>query len=177
MKRMILLGLPLTAFLLLALFLWRGLSLDPRKLPSALLNKPVPIFSLPTLQQGDKRFSDRDFQGKVAIVNVWASWCLSCRDEHALLMSLARAHDVQIYGLNYKDTQADAQQWLERYGDPYDLIGMDAAGDIAIDWGVYGTPETFLVDKNGIIRYKHVGVLTSKVWEEAFQPLIQQLKA
>ena len=138
------------------MFLWKGLSLDPHKLPSALLNKSVPQFQLSTVQDSGQMFTDRNLHGQISLLNVWATWCSSCREEHPVLMDIERDYQIPIYGFDYKDQRISAIQWLQQLGNPYTLIGFDNSGSVAIDWGVYGTPETFIIDKNGIIRYKFI---------------------
>lgn len=172
MKRLILL-LPLAIFLAVALFLYRGLFLDPSELPSALIDKPFPAFTLPAVE-GDKTISRDDLKGKPALVNVWATWCVSCRVEHPVLNKLAQL-GVTIYGVNYKDENAAAQKWLAEFHDPYQLNISDAQGSLGLDLGVYGAPETFLIDKDGIIRHKFVGVIDERVWREKLAPLYQAL--
>ncbi|MEK8080899.1 DsbE family thiol:disulfide interchange protein [Pseudomonas sp. XK-1] len=172
MKRLILI-LPLAIFLGVALFLYRGLFLDPRELPSALIGKPFPAFSLPAVQDG-KTLSEADLKGKPALVNVWATWCVACRVEHPVLNKLA-ALGVTIHGVNYKDDNAAAQKWLVEFHDPYQLNINDARGTLGLDLGVYGAPETFLIDKDGIIRHKFVGVIDESVWREQLAPLYQEL--
>jgi cytochrome c biogenesis protein CcmG/thiol:disulfide interchange protein DsbE len=172
MKRLILL-LPLAIFLAVALFLYRGLFLDPSELPSALIGKPLPAFSLPAVQ-GGKPISQDDLKGKPALVNVWATWCVSCRVEHPVLNKLAQL-GVTIYGVNYKDENAAAQKWLADFHDPYQLNIADAHGSLGLDLGVYGAPETFLIDQDGIIRHKFVGVIDERVWREKLAPLYQAL--
>lgn len=166
--------LPLAFFAVLVLFLWRGLSLEPQKLPSVQLGKPLVDFQLPGL--GDTQlFTPRIMQGQIALLNVWASWCAACIEEQVFMMQLAR-EGMPIYGLNYKDTTENAQSWLKEWGNPYQAIGEDKEGKVAIDLGVYGTPETFLIDRKGIIRYKHIGILDEKSWEKDFLPRIRQLQ-
>ena len=166
---------PLVLFLALAALLYKGLALNPREVPSPLIGKPAPEFTLPELKDTSKKLSHTDFQGKVSLLNVWATWCVSCRAEHPLLMQLAR-QGVTIYGLDYKDSREDAQRWLQRFGDPYVANAFDADGRVGIDWGVYGTPETFVIDQQGIIRHKHIGPLTEEAIQREILPLIQQLK-
>jgi len=168
---------PIIIFLILLLFLWRGLHLDPRQLPSVLLNKPIPTFDLPTVENANVHLSNKDFSGKVSLLNVWATWCLNCRAEHAFLMDLVRQQAVTIYGLAYKDDTKDVQSWLQNYGNPYQKTAVDSDGKIAIDLGVYGTPETFVIDKQGIIRYKIVGALTTKIWRSKVLPLVVSLQS
>jgi len=170
--------IPLLVFIILALFLWRGLMLDPRQVPSALLNKPVPVFDLPDLNASGARFTNQAFAGHVSLVNVWATWCSTCHVEHPFLMDLARTQpSLVIYGLDYKDNKAAAKKWLAKYGNPYRAVGFDQMGEVAINWGVYGTPETYVIDRHGIIRYKVIGALTGAVWEEQIAPLVKHLQA
>jgi cytochrome c biogenesis protein CcmG/thiol:disulfide interchange protein DsbE len=169
--------LPLVIFLGIAAFLFRGLGMDPRKVPSPLVDKPAPQFNLPELSDPARTVSTEDFKGRVSLFNVWATWCVSCRAEHQVLMRLASQDSVDIYGLNYKDTRNEAMQWLEFYGDPYTANAFDADGRVGIDWGVYGTPETFVIDRAGTIRYKHIGPLTDADVEQTIMPLVQKLKA
>ncbi len=166
---------PLVLFLALAALLYKGLALNPREVPSPLIGKPAPEFALPDLKDAGKQLSHTDFQGKVSLLNIWATWCVSCRAEHPLLMQLAR-QGVTIYGLDYKDNRDDAQRWLARFGDPYVANAFDADGRVGIDWGVYGTPETFVIDQQGIIRHKHIGPLTEDAIQREILPLIQQLR-
>jgi len=160
--------------LILLAFFYRGLSLDPKLLPSALIDKPVPNFNLPQLHDPGKVFTPVDMKGKVWLLNVFASWCAACRSEHPLFMQMSR-QGVELYGLNYKDQRADGRQWLAQLGDPYKSIAADVKGDVGIDFGVYGVPETFLIDKEGIIRYKHVGPMSRKDWREVIQPKMKEL--
>ena len=167
--------IPLALFLVLVVFLAIGLGRDPREVPSPLINKAAPTFRLPQLKAPDKTFSAEDMRGKVWVMNVWASWCISCRDEHPLLLEYAKSGAVPIYGLNLKDRPEDALAWLGELGDPYVLSASDLEGRVAIDYGVYGAPETYLIDQGGVIRYKHVGPVTPDVWEDRFLPLVQEL--
>ena len=166
---------PLVAFIALAGLLYKGLSLDPRRVPSPLIDKPAPAFSLPLLRQPETLISNADFKGQVTLFNVWATWCVACRQEHPLLMKLAQ-QGIQIYGLNYKDTRDDAKRWLQMYGDPYLANAFDAEGRTGIDWGVYGTPETFVVDRQGVIRHKHIGPLTMDSVKNEILPLLRKLQ-
>ncbi len=166
--------IPLLLFILLLFFLWRGITLEPHKLPFAQLGKPLPEFVLPSLGE-TTLFTPQQMRGQVVLLNVWASWCAACSDEQVFLMHLARTA-VPIYGLNYKDNSRNAQRWLSEWGNPYQAVGEDKEGRVAIDLGVYGTPETFLIDKKGIIRYRHAGVLDESVWRADFLPRINQLK-
>tara|TARA_R110002110_G_scaffold66978_1_gene183040 strand:+ start:136421 stop:136972 length:552 start_codon:yes stop_codon:yes gene_type:complete len=167
--------LPLLLFIGLALFLFRGLSLDPREMPSALVDRPVPEFSLPSL--GEQRTLTRaDIEGQVSLLNVWATWCVSCRVEHPYLQYLAD-NGVPIVGVNYKDADADALRWLRDLGNPYQFNIVDAEGTLGLDLGVYGAPETYLVDARGVIRYRHVGVVDERVWTTILQPIYEELLA
>jgi cytochrome c biogenesis protein CcmG/thiol:disulfide interchange protein DsbE len=157
-------------------FLAVGLRLNPREVPSPLIGKAAPAFDLPVLHQPDKRFSPADMRGKVWLLNVWASWCESCRDEHPLLVELSKKGTLPILGLNYKDKSEDARLWLKRFGDPYQLSVADADGRIGIDYGVYGVPETYLIDAQGVIRYKRIGAITPAVLQEKILPLLAELK-
>jgi len=167
---------PLIAFMILVVFLGIGLTKDPRKLPSPFIGKPAPAFTLPQLHQLNKTFSPKDMLGKVWILNVWASWCVSCRAEHHVLNELINSHTVNLIGLNYKDEVADARRWLSRYGDPYQLSVSDLEGLAGIEWGVYGVPETFVMDKKGIVRLKHTGPVTNKDIADEIIPLIKLLE-
>ena len=167
---------PLGIFLVLVAFLYRGLSLDPKLVPSPLVGKPMPAFTLTRLQDPNTTISDTDIKGKVAVLNIWATWCVSCRAEHGALLELAKTGKVDIYGLNYKDERAAAQQWLRQLGDPYVANAFDDTGRVGIDWGVYGAPETFVIDSQGIIRHKHVGPLTAEVVNEQILPLVAKLQ-
>lgn len=170
--------IPLGVFLVMVIFLGLGLSLDPREIPSPLIGKPAPAFSLPTLEAPDQPFGPNLLKGRPYLLNVWASWCEACRAEHPVLIDLARSGAVTLIGLNYKDTPDKARAWLEAHGgNPYQTVAVDANGKVGIDWGVYGVPETFLIDANGIILYKHTGPLNRKVLEEKLLPLMQTPKA
>jgi cytochrome c biogenesis protein CcmG/thiol:disulfide interchange protein DsbE len=158
--------IPLALFLVLVVFLAIGLTRNPQELPSALLDKPAPTFRLPQLKQPDKTFSAEDMRGKVWMLNVWASWCVACRDEHPYLFEYQKSGAVPIYGLNYKDRPEDALGWLSELGDPYLLSAVDLDGRVAIDYGVYGAPESYIIDKSGTIRMKHVGPVMPEVWEK-----------
>ena len=167
---------PLGVFIVIVGFLAVGLKLDPRLVPSPLIDKPVPQFSLPEVKTPAKTVGSADLRGKVTLLNVWASWCLSCRDEHPLLVELARKGQATIYGLKYKDRREDAVRWLEHYGDPYVASAHDLAGKVGIDFGVYGVPETFVVDRNGVIRYKHIGPISKETLERKIMPLMRELE-
>jgi cytochrome c biogenesis protein CcmG/thiol:disulfide interchange protein DsbE len=162
-------------FGVLAWFLFSGLSLNPREVPSPLIGKPAPDFQLVRLDDPDKPVRRDDLLGKPWIMNVWASWCAPCREEHPVVIDLARRGGVPVVGLNYKDRPGDARNWLQRLGDPYAVTLVDFDGKVGIDFGVYGVPETFVIDAQGIIRYKHVGVLTPAVVSERIEPLLRKL--
>ncbi len=165
--------LPLFLFALLALILFRGLSLDPTEMPSALIDQPLPAFKLPALG-GGAMLSEGDLQGEVALLNVWATWCVSCRVEHPYLQVLAD-QGIPIFGLNYKDNDADALRWLAELGNPYRQTIADREGTLGLDLGVYGAPETYLLDAAGVVRYRHVGVVDEKVWRTILQPAYLEL--
>jgi cytochrome c biogenesis protein CcmG/thiol:disulfide interchange protein DsbE len=167
--------LPLVLFTVLAVFLYRGLDLNPRDLGSTRIDKPVPAFTLPDVLEPHRTISEKDFLGKVSLLNVWASWCTTCRYEHPLLMQLAR-QKFYIYGLNYKDKLADARATLTQSGNPYIANAFDEKGFVGIDWGVTGTPETFIIDQQGIVRYKHTGALTAELLQSQILPLIKKLQ-
>jgi len=167
---------PLAIFLVLVGFLAVGLKLDPREVPSPLVGKPAPAFDLPLLHQPDKRFVPADMRGKVWLLNVWASWCVSCREEHPLLVELSRKGVLPILGLNYKDRGDEAQRWLKQFGNPYQLSVVDADGRTGIDYGVYGVPETYLIGPDGVIRFKQIGPITPAVLEQKILPLALSLK-
>lgn len=162
-------------FLALVALLAAGLRLNPREVPSPLIGKPAPPFELPLLGAPDKSFSQKDMLGKVWILNVWASWCAPCLVEHPVITQLSKAGPV--VGLNYKDAREDALPWLERNGNPFYAAVYDGAGRIAIDYGVYGVPETYVIDRRGVIRYKHIGPLTRDIAEKEVEPLVRELSA
>jgi cytochrome c biogenesis protein CcmG/thiol:disulfide interchange protein DsbE len=168
--------IPLAVFVVLVVLLWRGLSLDPREVPSPFIGKPAPAFSLPTLNDPQAQLSPEDLRGQVWLLNVWASWCVSCRAEHEVVTRLVREHGLKILGLNYKDARADAIGWLERFGNPYFASVVDVEGNVGIDWGVYGVPETFVVDKQGVVRYKHIGPVTDMSAAQSILPLVRELE-
>lgn len=161
----------------LVLLLAVGLRLNPREVPSPLIGKPAPTFELPLLMEPDKRFSEQHMLGSVWILNVWASWCPPCLIEHPVVTQLSRSGLAPVVGLNYKDTRDDALPWLKRNGDPYQLIAFDANGRIGIDYGVYGVPETYVIDRQGVIRYKHIGPITADVVQKEMEPLVRKLNA
>jgi cytochrome c biogenesis protein CcmG/thiol:disulfide interchange protein DsbE len=168
--------IPLVIFLGLVGFLMKGLSLDPREVPSPLINKPAPAFALPLLDQPDTTFRRDDLLGQVWLLNVFASWCVACRQEHPLLVEFARMKLLPIYGLNYKDERAAGLKWLTTFGNPYAASFYDRDGRVGIDYGVYGVPESFLIDAKGVIRYKQIGPFTPEAIETKLIPLVQQLK-
>ena len=168
---------PAIAFAALLLAFFAGLGRDPGKLPSALLGKPVPDFSLPPVQGRALGLSTADLKDGVSIVNVFASWCVPCREEHPLLMRLAQSGAAPVHGINYKDKPADAARWLDTMGDPYRRTGADIDGRVSIDWGVYGVPETFIVDGQGRIAWKQIGAIDQRVLDETILPLIARLRA
>ena len=168
--------IPLGIFGALVALLYAGLYLNPREVPSPLIDKPAPAFSLPQLQDPGKTLSRQDLLGKVYLLNVWASWCVSCRDEQPVLMQLAQTKQVEMYGLNYKDQRADALRWLEIFGNPYVASVSDMDGRVGIDWGVYGVPETFVIDRGGVIRYKHIGPVTPADLDTKLMPLVRKLQ-
>ena len=171
-------SLPLLVFFALGLLLYAGVrhnaGRDPQALPSPLLGKPAPAFDLPLLLEPERRLRSEALRGQPYLLNVWASWCFACRDEHPTLLALARDPRVRLIGYNYKDERADALRWLQQFGDPYELIVADDAGRVAIDYGVYGAPETFLIDAAGVVRYKHVGPLSMELFEREIAPLLRQ---
>lgn len=167
--------IPLALFVALAVFLSIGLRLNPREVPSPLIGKPAPEFTLPTLHQPETTVSRKDLLGQVWILNVWASWCVACREEHPLMVEFGRRKVVPIYGLNYKDTREAGMQWLARLGNPYVASLFDADGKLGIDFGVYGVPETFVIDRQGVIRFKHIGPVTPQILRERIEPLLKTL--
>lgn len=188
--------IPLALFLALAAFLAKGLMLDPREVPSPLIGKPAPAFTLSVLGQPEKKFSSADMKGKVWLLNVWSTWCVSCRQEHPLLVDIAKSIGVPIVGLNYKEIRGDSEldgkklapevevkladersaAWLAQRGNPYATVAMDLDGRVGIDYGVYGVPETYLIDKAGIIRYKQIGPVTAEALQKSILPKIQELQ-
>ena len=167
--------IPLTVFLAITLLLYVGLQLNPREVPSPLINRSAPEFRLPRLLGNGLDFQTADLHGQVWILNVWASWCAACRSEHELLDELANTRTVELIGLNYKDDSVQAVSWLQTFGNPYSQIAVDVSGNVAIDWGVYGVPETFVIDAGGVIRYKHVGPLNRRILKKKILPLVYRL--
>jgi cytochrome c biogenesis protein CcmG/thiol:disulfide interchange protein DsbE len=175
-RRRTVLLVPLLVFVGIGVFLGFGLTHDPRLVPSPLIGKPVPVFSLPPVRGRSLGLSSTDLRDQVSLVNVFASWCVACREEHPVLMGIERQGIVPIYGLNYKDQPGDAEAWLTDMGDPYARTGADLDGRVAIDWGVYGVPETFVVDRDGRIAYKQIGAITPTIWNQTLLPLIRKLQ-
>ncbi len=168
--------LPLVVFLVLAGFLYVGLGLDPHEVPSPLIDKPAPAFNLPQLHDSAKNFGPEEMKGKVWLLNVWSSWCVSCKEEHPLLLSLSQQNIVPLYGLDYKDKKEDAEAWLNQAGNPYTLNVMDRDGRVGINYGVYGVPETYVIDKQGIIRYKQIGPVTNDSLNDKILPMVAELQ-
>jgi cytochrome c biogenesis protein CcmG/thiol:disulfide interchange protein DsbE len=174
-KRTLWFLVPLAVFVVLAGFLAKGLKLNPREVPSPLIGKPAPAFALPRLDDPAQTIRREDLLGKIWVLNVWASWCAPCREEHPLVVAMAKRTQVPVYGLNYKDQGAAAKAWLRQLGDPYAATLVDADGKAGIDWGVYGVPETFVVDRQGFVRYKHIGPLTDEAIRAKVEPLLAEL--
>lgn len=179
-KQRLFLFIPLAIFVLLGVLFWRGLSLDPNEMPSALLNKPLPAFELPVLPapenpQGLVSANQEMLKGKVSLLNVWATWCTTCKQEHEFLNTL-KAQGVLIYGINYKDNTEDAQRWLAELHNPYVYSVIDEDGRLGLNLGVFGAPETYVIDKQGVIRYKHIGDVNAQVWEATIKPIFDSLK-
>jgi len=166
-------GIPVVIFIVLALFFARGLRLNPGYIPSPFIGKPAPEFSLPSLLDPARSVGSEALQGQLSLFNVWATWCVGCRQEHSFLIELAESSGLPIYGLNWKDDRSAALRWLETLGNPYVDSAFDAEGLVAIDWGVYGAPETFLIDRDGTVLYKHIAPLTPEVWRTQFLPIIE----
>lgn len=168
--------IPLLLFVVLVGFLAVGLNRDPQEVPSPLINKPAPAFEIAQLEQSNKTFSPDSMKGQVWILNVWASWCVACREEHPVLVELAKSQVAPVIGLDYKDKREDALAMLARQGNPYVLSAYDANGRVGIDYGVYGVPETYVIDRAGVIRFKHIGPITSQILNQKIYPLISELK-
>jgi cytochrome c biogenesis protein CcmG/thiol:disulfide interchange protein DsbE len=169
--------IPLAAFVVLSGFLLKGLHLDPHEVPSPLIGKPAPEFRLTQVGDPSKSLSRDEMLGQVWLLNVWASWCVSCREEHPVLVEFARKGVVPIYGLDYKDTRGEALKWLGQFGNPYQASLFDPDGRVGIDYGVYGVPETYVIDKSGTIRYKQIGPITPEVLQDKIEPLVRKLNA
>jgi len=176
LRRRLLFLAPALAFAALVVAFAAGLGRDPSVVPSVMIDKPVPSFDLPPVPGKDLGLASADLKGEVSLVNVFASWCVACRAEHPLLMRLAKDGLVPVHGLNYKDAPAAAAAWLGELGNPYTRTGMDLDGRVGIDWGVYGVPETFLIDAEGRIRFKQIGPITPEAWDNEIWPLIQRLR-
>ena len=168
--------IPLALFGVLVAFLAVGLTRDPREVPSPLVNKAAPDFKVAQLIKADEVFSPADLKGQVWMLNVWASWCVACRSEHPLLVEIARSKIVPLIGLDYKDQRADGLKFLSQFGDPYNFSAFDADGRVGIDYGVYGVPETFIIDKRGVIRHKQIGPITPESLQKTILPLLAELK-
>ncbi|MDH3690625.1 MAG: DsbE family thiol:disulfide interchange protein [Gammaproteobacteria bacterium] len=168
--------IPLALFLTIVVFLGIGLNKDPRLVPSPLIGKQAPDFSLPKLRDSGQPLTRDDLLGKVSLLNVWATWCVACRAEHGILLQIARDSGIPIYGLNYKDVRSDALQWLEQLGDPYVANAFDVDGRVGIDFGVYGVPETYVVDPQGVIAYKQIGPITPEVWKSEMLLVVEELE-
>jgi len=168
-------AIPLAVFVALAIFLAIGLTRDPREVPSPFIGRAAPAFKLERLHDPKAAFGPEQMRGKVWLLNVWASWCVSCKVEHPLLVDLARTRAVAIVGLDYKDQRDEGLRWLDRMGNPYELSAFDGDGRVGIDYGVYGVPETFVIDKQGVIRYKQIGPITPEALERTILPLVRQL--
>jgi cytochrome c biogenesis protein CcmG/thiol:disulfide interchange protein DsbE len=169
--------LPLGVFVVLLVFLFIGLGLNPREVPSPLIGKPAPAFTLARLDDPAAKVSRDDLRGQAWVLNVWASWCAPCREEHPLVIDLAQRRLAPVIGLNYKDTRPAATEWLAKLGNPYQTTLVDGDGRVGIDFGVYGVPETFVIDREGIVRLKHIGPLTPEAVRERIVPMLQQLQA
>jgi len=178
-KQRLFLFIPLVIFAVLVVLFWRGLSLNPNEMPSALLNKPVPVFELPLLSapenpKGLTSANQEMLKGKVSLLNVWATWCTTCRQEHEFLNTL-KTQGIPIYGINYKDNTEDARQWLAELHNPYVYSVIDEDGRLGLNLGVFGAPETYVIDKRGVIRYKHIGDVNAQVWEKTIKPIVDSL--
>jgi len=165
--------LPLVAFALLVGVFVVGLTMDPSRIPSPLLQHAAPEFSIQSLQDPSVMVGSKNYENQIALVNIWATWCPGCRQEHGFLLELAQEGSIPIFGLNWRDNRADALRWLQTLGNPYIATALDVDGRVGIDWGAYGAPETFLVDKNGVVIYKHIAPLDREIWERDFVPLIR----
>lgn len=169
--------IPLAIFAVMVVVFLIGLFGDPREIPSPFIDKPAPAFKLPRLYQPNEFISNKTLTGQVSVVNVFASWCTSCIQEHPLLVQLSKTHDIHLIGLNYKDNNNDALAWLQKHGNPYELIAVDENGKVGIDWGVYGVPETFVMDQNGIVRFKYTGPLDAESIQTELLPVLKSLNS
>ncbi len=174
--RRLLLFVPVILAVVLGVVLFAGIGKDPSHLESALIGKPVPAFSLKELQNPDKQFDNQLLKGKVQLLNVWATWCPTCRAEHSMLIKISRQYGVPVIGLDYKDNRQDALAWLDELGNPYSVVLSDPEGKFGFDLGVYGAPETYVIDREGIVRFRHVGEVTPRVWQDTLEPLIQKYR-
>jgi cytochrome c biogenesis protein CcmG/thiol:disulfide interchange protein DsbE len=168
--------IPLALFVVLAVFLYVGLDLDPKKLPSPLIGKTFPNLEVNDFHTGERYFTQDKLKNKVSLINVWASWCVTCRAEHELLNSIAKTNKLQMVGINYKDTKKEGARFLDILGNPFDFVIFDQQGKLGLELGVYATPETFITDKNGVIRFKHIGEITPRIWQAEILPLVEQLE-
>jgi len=168
--------IPIAIFAGIVIYMAIGLTLDPQKLPSTLIDKPVPEFDLPPIEGFERGLSSEDLKGEVTLINIWGSWCVSCIIEHPMLMELKKNKVIPIYGIDWKDPPGEGTKWLEKEGNPYTLIGDDADGRVSIDFGVTGAPETFIVDRDGRIRYKYIGPITPEAWNDVIYPLVKELR-
>lgn len=168
-------AIPFLVFVLLVLFFWKGLGTDPRLVPSALINQPMPSFSLPTLDNPQQKLDRGLFVGQVSVLHAWASWCSTCQSEHPFWVDIAKTHSVKLYGLLYKDARFSAQAWLKNHQNPYQQIIDDESGRLGMDLGMSGVPETFLIDSEGVVRYKLSGPIDKRIWSQEFVPRIQLL--
>jgi cytochrome c biogenesis protein CcmG/thiol:disulfide interchange protein DsbE len=166
-------AVPIIVFLLLVVVFSFGLFNDPRELPSPFLGEQAPTFEVASLKEPERLVGSAEYAGQMALVNVWATWCVGCRQEHEFLMQLAASDAIPIYGINWRDRRDEALSWLQQLGDPYVFSAFDEDGRVGIDWGVYGAPETFLISPDGIVLHKHLGPLNPSIWEEDFVPLIE----
>ena len=176
MKGRLKLFIPLILFAVMGFFLFRGLSFNPQSMPSALIGQPFPEFALPSLSDPQQMITTDDLEGRVALVNIWATWCPACSHEHPFLNKLAAEQIVPIYGIDYKDERASALKWLANGGDPYQINIFDSEGKLGVDLGVFGAPETFVIDHLGVIRYRHVGIVDQRVWTNTLEPIVESLK-
>ena len=168
--------IPLALFVVLAVFLYVGLDLDPKKLPSPLIGKTFPNLEVNDFHTGERYFTQDQLKNKVSLINVWASWCVTCRAEHELLNNIAKTNRLQMVGINYKDTKKEGARFLDILGNPFDFVIFDQQGKLGLELGVYATPETFITDQNGVIRFKHIGEITPRIWQTEILPLVEQLE-
>lgn len=167
---------PLCLFIIISVFLWKGLDLNPKELPSALVGQSAPAFNLTTVENPNQIINQDSFKNKVTVLNIWATWCVSCKMEHTVWMELTKKHNLFLVGVNYHDDRLTAQQWLQTSGNPYTISLFDNQGKMGLDYGVYGTPETFILDKNGVVRYRHAGPIDQQIWRNTVLPLIESLE-